>query len=544
MQSVEARLSVLMQRWAEQQRLGSGVSPEDLCRDCPDLLDEFKLRLEALEAIRSVLARDTRTAASQHQGTQPDTSSWGLMIAVEGYEVLAELGHGGMGIVYRAFDRIRNRVVALKTLQRVNPSTLYFFKQEFRALADVTHPNLVSLYELVSDGQDWFIAMEFVDGVDFLSYVRADRESVDDESTTDPGIDALSSFKKDLPRTDAIVSPAFQNSTASLNELSTEPSLDALASFRKDLPHTEASKSPGVENPNDSLNQSATDPAIEALRSSPRDLPRTDAIEPPGLENRPSDGTGHADRNGGARGMSGRPLSRLRQSLSQLAEGLTALHDAGVLHRDIKPTNILVTRRGRVVLLDFGLAVEMEASGLHENSEPHVLGTVAYMSPEQAASLPVSPASDWYSVGVVLYAALTGRLPFVGRPLEVLLNKQQFEPPAPRELVADVPEDLNDLCVDLLRRDPKQRPSGTEVFRRLGRTQDAPAGLGAVQSSPRRSLPLVGRERHLAALNDAFATVTLGSTVALYIRAHREPAKAPCWNISSSNSSKATKPSF
>ena len=477
MQSVEARLSVLMQRWAEQQRLGSGVSPEDLCRDCPELLDEFKLRLEALEAVRSVLARDTRTAASQHQGTQPDTSSWGLMIAVEGYEVLAELGHGGMGIVYRAFDRIRNRVVALKTLQRVNPSTLYFFKQEFRALADVTHPNLVSLYELVSDGQDWFIAMEFVDGVDFLTYVQAGRELVD-ESTTDPGIDALSSFGKDLPGTDAIASHGLESSTASLNELSTEPSLDALASLRKDLPHTEASKSPGVENSTDSLNQSATEPAIEALRSLPRDLPRTDAIESPGWENRPVDGTGHGDENRGARAMSARPLSRLRQSLSQLAEGLIALHDAGVLHRDIKPTNILVTRRGRVVLLDFGLAVEMEATGLHENSEPHVLGTVAYMSPEQAASLPVSPAADWYSVGVVLYAALTGRLPFVGRPLEVLLNKQQFEPPAPRELAADVPDDLNALCVDLLRRDPKHRPSGNDVLRRLGRTSDVPGGLG------------------------------------------------------------------
>src|SRR5262249_49027452 len=86
-----------------------------------------------------------------------------------GSEILEKLGEGGMGIVYRARDRRRQRIVALKTMHRIDPTALYRFKQEFRALVGRPHPNLVTLYELVADEQHCFFTMELIEGTDFLS---------------------------------------------------------------------------------------------------------------------------------------------------------------------------------------------------------------------------------------------------------------------------------------------------------------------------------------------------------------------------------------
>jgi eukaryotic-like serine/threonine-protein kinase len=200
---------------------------------------------------------------------------------------------------------------------------------------------------------------------------------------------------------------------------------------------------------------------------------------------------------------------RLRAAMAQLAQGVAALHRAGFVHRDIKPSNVLVSREGRVVLLDFGFVTPAR-----EGSSDRIVGTAAYMSPEQAASISVSTASDWYAVGVMLYEALTGRTPIDGTPIEILMGKQHRIPVPPSQVVAGVPVDLEELCLELLRVRPEDRPGEKEILRRLG----APATPASSSLSLDLSRSLfVGRERELAELDAAVAAYRAGKTVSVFV---------------------------
>ena len=210
---------------------------------------------------------------------------------------------------------------------------------------------------------------------------------------------------------------------------------------------------------------------------------------------------------------------RLRDALGQLVTGLGVLHDAGRVHRDIKPSNVLVTEE-RVVLVDFGLATRNDSDHLSMD-DAETVGTPAYMAPEQASSRPTGPEADFYALGVILYEALTGRLPIEGFALEVMLQKQQVVPPAPSTIAPNVPADLDALCRDLLQIDPAARPTRGEILRRLGAAPRSrgsqPIARESALLTPMPRQTFVGREAELAELRAALAECDSGATVNLLI---------------------------
>jgi hypothetical protein len=310
------------------------------------------------------------------------------------FEIRRRLGAGGLGVVYEAFDQDRQERVAIKTLLHVSANGLYSFKREFRSLADIQHPNLVRLGELIHDGQRWFFTMELLEGQNFVSYVR-ER------------------------------------------------------------------------------------PVQSPLGQTPSDQPHVNE-------------------------------ARLRASLRQLVRGLLALHRAGLVHRDIKPSNLMITSDGRVVILDFGLVAPLSDNLLQSSSKSTVVGTVPYMAPEQGRGTEVGSASDWYSVGVLLYEVLSGTVPFTGSSVHLLLRKLTMPAPPLLERVCGVPDDLASLCMDLLETDPGDRPDASTIAASLGVSDKDfdPVDVPSSTLWPRPlSIEFVGREDELAVLENIFRAV-------------------------------------
>lgn len=282
------------------------------------------------------------------------------------FELRRLLGEGSSGRIYEAFDRDAQKSVAVKVLRRLGPRAIARLKQEARELAGFSHPNLVTVYDLVAHAGDWLFSMEYVDGVPFDVAVHG--------------------------------------------------------------------------------------PASERL-------------------------------------------PRLSKLVPQLVAGICAMHARGRVHRDLKPANVLVTPGDRVVIVDFGLVRE----SLVADTELGFAGTPAYAAPEQMLGQAAGPHSDWYAVGVMLYQALTGSLPYRGTLHEMLREKLDRAARAHEHTFPELPCELAELCSGLLAPEPAQRLDGAAILRAF-----SAAPLPEVAELEPAPL-LIGRQHELLILRSAFA---------------------------------------
>jgi serine/threonine protein kinase/tetratricopeptide (TPR) repeat protein len=270
------------------------------------------------------------------------------------YEILAQLGEGGMGAVYKAADREVDRTVALKVIRpelASNPAILARFKQELLTAHQVTHKNVIRIYDLAEAEGVKFITMEFVEGTDLSKVLRE----------------------------------------------------------RGKLPPEEA---------------------VEIIR--------------------------------------------------QVCLALEAAHSAGIIHRDLKPQNIMQDNSGRILVMDFGLARTVGSEGMTQTGA--LLGTIAYMSPEQSLGKHLDQRSDLFAVGLIFYELLSGKTPFRAETAmaSLLLRNQERAVPV-RELDGSIPPGLSDIVSKSLERDLERRyQNAQEILHDLEAFQGARPTLASI----------------------------------------------------------------
>ncbi len=191
-------------------------------------------------------------------------------------------------------------------------------------------------------------------------------------------------------------------------------------------------------------------------------------------------------------------LAALRETLRQLTAGLAHLHSAGKVHRDVKSSNVIITDDGRTVLLDFGVSVDIHGKGVQ------LAGTPLYMAPELFWHS-ATPAADWYSVGVLLYQALTGIDPWQGGGISGLLTTKRPPPAHPSELDPSVPEELGELCLSLLEANPKHRAGRRAILDWIDQDHLLDASSPDLAGEDETDVNIfIGRSRELSSLRHAF----------------------------------------
>ncbi len=326
-------------------------------------------------------------------------------LGTQRYKLIRQIGKGGMGAVYEVEDLEKGVRCALKVMSKGDTEAMMRFKREFRSVAELRHPNLVRLFDLHAEDNQWFFTMELVDGASILEVLTGQVSDTRTENQTTLRLDAI----------------------------------DASTFLQ------------GVK-----------------LGEVPRDKPACD-------------------------------LLALGATLSQLLDGLEFLHERGIVHCDLKPDNILVDVQGRVRLMDFGI-VKSENEDQAAGQKGQVLGTLAYMAPEQATSRrAVEPSADMYALGCVIYHLLTGAPPFEGHAFQLMMAHQSMAPTPIEAKVMGVPEALAATCHALLSKDPSQRPTIPQVRQWLSLTAST-LSTRTPQMQRGAQERLVGRDKEMALL--------------------------------------------
>ena len=495
----------------------------------PDLKDDVRAALEGLELVHGLLGLGSAHGSGSGRGTGGDHRiESGRRIA--GYRVVRELGRGGMGTVYEAVHMGLDRPVALKVLgihAAPDSSARRRFLNEARTAAGLHHTHIVPVFDVGQVGGLCYYAMQRIEGsgLDWVvRHLRRSRPPVNGGGGGPAGSWSLTHNGQSSGGTSSINSrlgnlwirvasgwlrrtpqPAQPDrgdnlstsaraalpaaSTRHLNQVHSQGVLgDSTASWEAASPQSRLQMS----GDDDEVAISAIVSASHASRPAIEMAARRGEHEPPPFD--PPRGSAY--------------FRWVAEVGLQAADARAHAHHAGVIHRDVKPSNLLIDGKGSIWVTDFGLARRLADPGLtHHDS---LLGTPRYMSPEQARTGAIDGRTDVYSLGATLYELLTLRPPFDGRSAAELIEQiGQTEPVAPSTIDARVPRDLETIVLKALAKRSTDRYTTATTL-----AEDLARFLNHEPVKARRISP-IGRLWRVARRHPGIASVTTAAAASI-----------------------------
>jgi eukaryotic-like serine/threonine-protein kinase len=476
----DERLGEAIESFLALLEVGAPADPEEFATRYPGLEDDLLAALEGLAMVQGLVGAPGREPG----GTKLETGR-----RVAGYRIVRELGRGGMGVVYEAVHVGLDRPVALKVLgagAAPDSNGRRRFLNEARTAAGLHHTHIVPVFDVGQVGGLCYYAMQRIEGSGLdrvVRHLRHDRSNAAGSGSITRT--AASSFSF-LGRFGSRLSPGRRS--AAFGGSATGP-----------WPPR------GV---NGNGNGSGVDLGLSA----------TESLTGGGVSRREHD-DGPPPFEPPRGGSYYRWVAEVGR---QAAEALGYAHRRGVIHRDVKPSNLLVDGRGLIWVADFGLARRLADPGLTQHDS--LLGTPRYMSPEQARTGPIDGRADLFSLGATLYELLTLRPPFEGRSAAELIDQiARVEPASPRATDPRIPLDLETIVLKLLAKRPDDRyPDAAELADDLGRFLNHEP-VRARRISPLGRLWRVAR-RHpgISLVSTAAVTTVLAVTTFAYIQIRQD----------------------